>query len=326
MAERRTITREIVENAFRYILGREVKDDAAVAACLKVQSEAGLRKILIRSAEFAGQYKLLTEDRPEGVAAECPLPPAADVETDAEGEDRERLWRRVSQTWRRLGEESPHWSVMSWEDFKPERYSENAARFIATAEDDRAVIERALARFPGVDPKALRCVELGCGVGRVTRPLAEIFGTVLGLDVSEPHLRLAEAHAKDCGLTNVTFRRIAEVADYATLPEADFFYSRIVLQHNPPPVQKAILAAVLGRLAPGGIALFQVLSRSEGYSYRLAEDLDLPAGEMEMHVLPQRDVFEVLQRLGFSVVEVQADTCCGPYANLGAHLFLAQRA
>ncbi len=34
------------------------------------------------------------------------------------------------------------------------------------------------------DPRKLRLLELGCGIGRMTRPLADVFGEVVGVDVS----------------------------------------------------------------------------------------------------------------------------------------------
>src|SRR6202142_4676340 len=36
----------------------------------------------------------------------------------------------------------------------------------------------------GQDPKQMRVLEIGCGAGRVTRALAQIFGEVFGVDIS----------------------------------------------------------------------------------------------------------------------------------------------
>src|ERR1700730_4984871 len=45
----------------------------------------------------------------------------------------------------------------------------------------------------GKDPKQMTVLEIGCGVGRVTRALAEVFGTVHGVDVSGEMVRQARA-------------------------------------------------------------------------------------------------------------------------------------
>src|SRR5262245_12086816 len=53
----------------------------------------------------------------------------------------------------------------------------------------------------GRDPKSLRVLEIGCGLGRMTRPLAETFGEVHATDVSAEMIR--QARGRLHGLTNV---------------------------------------------------------------------------------------------------------------------------
>src|SRR5664279_3004938 len=45
----------------------------------------------------------------------------------------------------------------------------------------------------GRDPKDMRVLEIGCGAGRVTRPLAEYFGEVYAVDISPEMVRQARA-------------------------------------------------------------------------------------------------------------------------------------
>src|SRR5579863_6981480 len=45
----------------------------------------------------------------------------------------------------------------------------------------------------GKDPKQMRVLEIGCGAGRVTRALAQVFGEVYGVDISGEMVRQARA-------------------------------------------------------------------------------------------------------------------------------------
>ncbi len=55
-------TREDVVQAFRLIIGREIEDEAAIAAHMRATTVAELRQILLRSGEFAGKYRAMHPD------------------------------------------------------------------------------------------------------------------------------------------------------------------------------------------------------------------------------------------------------------------------
>jgi SAM-dependent methyltransferase len=101
-------------------------------------------------------------------------------------------------------------------------------------------------------------LDIGCGVGRLTRALAGRAGYVYGLDVSREMLRMAEAHNPD--LQNVAWRHgdgagLAGVADASV----DGCFSHVVFQHIPEPAVTLDYVREMGRvLRPGGWALFQV--------------------------------------------------------------------
>src|SRR5262249_23243929 len=101
--------------------------------------------------------------------------------------------------------------------------------------------------------------------------------------------------------------------DLTQLNGAGFFYSVIVLQHNPPPIIAAILDAAFAGLKPGGVAYFQVPTRgAEGYGFRAQDYLGHSSGqEIEMHAIAQQTVFAVAQRHGVRPIEASADHCTG---------------
>lgn len=101
-------------------------------------------------------------------------------------------------------------------------------------------------------------VELGCGIGRLTRVLAARARSVRALDVSGEMLE--RARGANPGLEGVEWihcdgRSLTGVADAS----ADAFVSHVVFQHVPDPEITYAYVADIGRvLRPGGWAAFQV--------------------------------------------------------------------
>ena len=101
-------------------------------------------------------------------------------------------------------------------------------------------------------------VDIGCGVGRLTRALAARAGHVYGLDISAEMLARAREHNAD--LQNVTWvhgtgRDLAGIDDRSV----DGCFSHVVFQHIPDPSVTLSYIRDMGRvLRPGGWALFQV--------------------------------------------------------------------
>ena len=101
-------------------------------------------------------------------------------------------------------------------------------------------------------------VEIGCGVGRMTRALAERAATVRAVDVSERMLALAREHNPHH--RNVEWilsdgRSLAPIASRS----ADVCHSDVVFQHLPDPEITLGYIAEMGRvLRAGGWAAFQV--------------------------------------------------------------------
>jgi SAM-dependent methyltransferase len=103
-----------------------------------------------------------------------------------------------------------------------------------------------------------RVVEIGCGIGRLTRVMARRSASVRALDVSERMLELAREHNRE--LTNVEWM----LGDGESLRgiasrSADAVISFVVFQHIPDPSITLGYVREIGRvLAPGGWAVFQV--------------------------------------------------------------------
>lgn len=85
----------------------------------------------------------------------------------------------------------------------------------------------------GKDPKQMRVLEIGCGAGRVTRALGEMFGEVHAVDVSGEMVAMAREACRDLPGVHVYQ---GSGMDLAVIPpglEFDFAFSTIVFQHIP---------------------------------------------------------------------------------------------
>ena len=151
------------------------------------------------------------------------------------------------------------------------RATENARYYVATGQRDWTEEEffrsgeRTLRHFiltdmenicQGRDRRSMRVLEIGCGAGRVTRALAQLFGEVHAADISGEMVRLARNAIASYPNAHVYQNNGMDLSAVPTL-EFDFAFSTIVFQHIP---SRAIIESYLREvnrlLRPG--ALFKV--------------------------------------------------------------------
>jgi len=235
-------------------------------------------------------------------------PPLAIDRADRE-DLRYRLFRHIANSWSHFGETEPHWSVLTFDEYRNETLRENLDVFNASGEVTVNRFLATLARNGITFPTGAHCIELGCGVGRLTRWLAPHARTVTALDVSPGHLALAKEHVGKYA-SNVEFCQLRALEDLDVLPDAEVFFTFLVLQHNPPPIIETILDRIFARLTPGAIAYFHLPTYIPGYRFSIDAYLSEREDEltMEMHALPQRDVFRIAARHGMETIEVLNET------------------
>ncbi len=157
--------------------------------------------------------------------------------------------------WEAFGRLEPYYGVFS----KPYFLSKNLSGevrdvFFATGEkhvDDVLGIVRA-SLDPAFAPR--RCLDFGCGVGRVAIPLARRSAEVVGVDVSESMLAEARKNCELQGVRNLALVRSDDRLS-ALSGEFDFIHSFVVFQHIPRKRGEAIVDALLDRLAVGGVGV-----------------------------------------------------------------------
>lgn len=237
--------------------------------------------------------------------------PKGQVDLRASKKTLKALFATARETWSALGESEPFWSVMTDPAYRAKALDEAAERrFFETGAEDVRAFREACARN-GLALKADgRVMDFGCGVGRLGVHLAGQFRDYLGVDISPAHL--AEAQARLGAVTSNA--QVLLLDDFLKTYESyDCVFSVLVLQHNAPPVIAELLRVMIARLRPGGVGYVQIPHVLHDYSYSAEAHLadPLPVGEMEMHALPQAQVFRLLAAGGARPVEAMADGRAG---------------
>lgn len=112
----------------------------------------------------------------------------------------------------------------------------------------------------GITPlKGVRLVDIGCGGGLVSEPLARLGARVTGIDLAEESIRAARAHAAATGV-GVEYRT-QSIEDLAASGERfDVALTLEVLEHVPDPA--AFLATASRVLEPGGLLIASTINRT----------------------------------------------------------------
>jgi len=121
----------------------------------------------------------------------------------------------------------------------------------------------------GFAARGATIIEIGCGVGRITRVLAQRATRVIALDVSAEMLARAREH--NASLDNVEWL-LGDGSTLAGVPDAraDGVFSHVVFQHIPDPTITLGYVSEMGRvLTPGGWAAFQVSNDPRVHRRRL---------------------------------------------------------
>jgi SAM-dependent methyltransferase len=171
------------------------------------------------------------------------------VDTSPDQDVRERM----RADWNQRAREDAHYFVAFG------RRDQDHNEFLSTAADVIRDLEGELKRLPPEIPaSSRRALEIGCGPGRLMRPMSRHFGEIYGIDVSDEMIAQARQNLRDIPWAQA---HNASGSDLAQFPSDhfDFVYSYAVFQHIPSAeVVFSYLRETIRVLKPGGFARLQI--------------------------------------------------------------------
>ena len=232
--------------------------------------------------------------------------------------------QELQRTWEGLAQADPLWAICTDPGKQNKQWSRE--EFFTTGKNEVAVVLKCVAGLGvNIDEKT-PALDFGCGVGRLTRAMAEHFGECWGVDISPTMITLAKEFNRD--LPQCRFL----VNDRDTLEELrggyfGFIYSSIVLQHMEERYIRKYLAELVRVLRPGGVLVFQLPDSLRGSTLsriraRMALRTRLksvfgkhgPQG-MEMHCIRESVMRKFIEASGARVADVRLTNSSEPSFN-----------
>lgn len=114
--------------------------------------------------------------------------------------------------------------------------------------------------------KGLRILDIGCGGGLLSEPMARLGAEVVGADAAERNIPVARLHAEQAGL-KIDYRHTTAEAMAAKGEQFDVVLNMEVVEHVASPID--YLTACRDLLKPGGLMIASTINRN-AKSYMVA--------------------------------------------------------
>jgi 2-polyprenyl-6-hydroxyphenyl methylase/3-demethylubiquinone-9 3-methyltransferase len=156
--------------------------------------------------------------------------------------------------------------------------------------------------------KGLRILDIGCGGGLLSEPMARLGATVVGADAAERNIPVAQIHAEQSGL-EIDYRFTTAEAMAEAGEQFDIVLNMEVVEHVADPL--AFLTACQELLKPNGMMICSTLNRNpKSYLFAIigAEHIMrwLPKGthEWDKFITPD-ELFELIKNANLTPVDRQ---------------------
>lgn len=109
--------------------------------------------------------------------------------------------------------------------------------------------------------KGKRVVDVGCGGGILAESMARRGANVLGIDLADKPLKVAQLHAMEAGVANLDYRSVAvETLAAEQAGQFDVVTCMEMMEHVPDP--SSVVKACANLVKPGGWVFFSTINRN----------------------------------------------------------------
>jgi SAM-dependent methyltransferase len=155
--------------------------------------------------------------------------------------------------WELWGQRDPYFGVISNDKYRRKNLTQaSKMEFFQSGEGHVHHLLEVCRKYVDKDFAPKSALDFGCGVGRITIPLARVVERVVGLDVADSMLSEARNNRDLYRASNVELLKSDDSLS-AVSGSFDLVHSTIVFQHLEPARGRELFRKLLSLLAPGGI-------------------------------------------------------------------------
>src|ERR1041385_4392267 len=229
--------------------------------------------------------------------------------------------KELQRNWDGLAQADPLWAICTDPAKRNNQWTNED--FFATGRKEIEAVLGYVAKIGIAIDRTLPALDFGCGVGRLTRALAEYFPECYGIDISPTMISLAHELNRDhprCYFLLNDDTQLMGLQDHYF----GFIYTSLVLQQIAEPHSHQYLAELVRTLKPGGILIFQVPERlCASLLTRLRTRLALRSRiqsilgsqnpcAMEMHCIREPIIRKMITQNGAKLVDVAITNSSDP--------------
>lgn len=233
----------------------------------------------------------------------------------------------LKKNWEEFGEKDPLWSILTWSGKEDNKW--NLKDFFNEGKKEVKQVMEYINSL-NIEINWDTALDFGCGVGRLSVPLAHYFKKVIGVDISGPMIQLARQYSSEKNNCEYIVNQNTNLNIFQD-NSFDLVFSVITLQHMEPRYSTQYLREFHRILKPGGVLFFQLPSEpvntKPGAIIKIKRIIKLllptklfglykkirygNTPVMEMYGIKNNEVIDFLNKNGYAVIDALQNTYAG---------------